>query len=476
MTAAIEDAEGEAGRGFEILHLCGGQLDTMGRLFASRLTTQFTWRSLLARQGVTRAEMDAFRDARLREIVRHAWEQVPYYRRMFEQQGVRASDIRCVADLSALPILSKKDLQALPAADITARGLDPDGLIPHLTSGSTGRTVTIRRTWFEERWLNAFRRRAERTFGQRPMDRLVCVGLDRPLDPRNDRLPQRILRGPGLQGMSILDCRQPVRTLVRQLCELQPDVLSGFAAVVWRIAMVATDAERKLIRPRFVHTGGEVLTSPMRRRIAEALDAPVYDVYGSHEFNIIAWECTQTGDYHTCDDLLLVEVLHNGRPVAPGQRGEVVATSLHSFAMPIIRFRLGDRVTKGEAQCACGQPFSTIRAIEGRMTDHFPLPDGRVVHPYELVTLILANAPWIQEYRLVQEQADLVVLHVVALAGPSPEELALVCGLVSRQLGPTVRFEVALESEIPIDPSGKTRVFRSLVESNYDSLNWSASR
>jgi len=434
----------------------------------------FTLRAASGCLPVARAEIEAFQNARLRELVRHAWENVPCYRRLFERQGLKPQDIRTVADLATIPISSKRDLQPLPAEDVVARGVDPKRLIIHRTSGSTGQPFSIRRTWFEERVLNAFRWRALRYFGLRATGRHAYIGLSHPLDPRNDRLPQRLLHALGLYHMTVLDCRQPPQAIVRQLRDLCPDVVSGLAGSVWRVALELGDADRQVLRPHFVHCGGEVLTPPMRRKVAEAFVAPVYDLYGSHEFNLIAWQCKETGDYHTCDDSLIVEVLKDGRPAAPGERGELVATNLHSFAMPFIRFRLGDIVTKGAALCACGQPFSTIRAIQGRMIDYFPLPDGRLMHPYELVDIILSNAPWVGEYQLLQERPDRIILRAVPLAAPSPEAIARVRELVSRQLGPKVQFEVALESEIQLEPSGKFRVSRSLVTSNYDGLDWSA--
>ena len=80
----------------------------------------------------------------------------------------------------------------------------------------------------------------------------------------------------------------------------------------------------------------------MRRHITETFAAPVFNLYASNEFNVIAWECQETGELHTCDDGVIIEVLKDGRPAAAGERGEVVGTNLHSFAMPLIRFRLGD--------------------------------------------------------------------------------------------------------------------------------------
>lgn len=445
-----------------------------GAAMRFRSSSLLALRTLLSGRPPARREIEAFRDARLRELVRHAWERVPYYRRLFGRHGITPRDIGGVADLAAIPTTSKKTLQALPAEDLLARGVDAERLVAHRTSGSTGLPFTVRRTWLEERVLNAFRWRALRTFGLRATDRRVYVGISRPLDPRNDRLPQRLLHRLGFRPHTIVDCHQPVEAIVRQICEVHPDVIAGLSGALWRVALSASAAERRLLRPRFVYAAGEVLTPEMRRQIGQALAVPVYDAYGSHEFNLIAWQCAQTGVYHTCDDLLVVEVLADGKPVAPGERGELVGTSLHSFAMPFIRFRLGDIVTKGTEQCACGQPFSTIRAIEGRMHDFFPLPDGRVVLPSAIVGILVRHAPWLGEYRMIQETMERIVLRAVPLFAPSVAEIGRVRGMVESYLGAGVRFEVELLAEIPPDPGGKTRLSRSLVSPIYDGLDWSA--
>jgi len=211
----------------------------------------------------------------------------------------------------------------------------------------------------------------------------------------------------------------------------------------------------------------------MRQQISAAFSAPVFDLYGTHEFNLIAWECQETGEFHVCDDSLITEVLKNGCPVAIGERGEVVGTNLHSFAMPFIRYRLGDLVTRGAETCRCGQPFSTIRGIQGRMLDYFPLPDGRLLHPYEIVLLLLHDAAsWIGQYQLTQEREDRLVLRVVPSATPTAQQLAFLKEPVAALLGEGVEFEVMLVPQLQLEPNGKFRVSRSLVKSAYDGLDW----
>jgi phenylacetate-CoA ligase len=235
-----------------------------------------------------------------------------------------------------------------------------------------------------------------------------------------------------------------------------------------RVAQIVGDEDPRVIHPRFIVVGAEVLTPSMRHQLTKAFASPVFNTYASQEFNLIAWECKETGEFHTCDDGMIVEVLKDGRPAAMGERGEVVGTNLHSFAMPFIRYRLGDIVTKGSATCPCGQPFSTIREVQGRMSDYFPLPQGRMIHPDEIIGILHSKAPWIREYQLLQEREDLTVLRVVPSVSPSPQELSLMQEPVTKLLGQGVEFRVVLVPEIQLEPSGKFRISRSLVKSVYD--------
>jgi phenylacetate-CoA ligase len=167
-----------------------------------------------------------------------------------------------------------------------------------------------------------------------------------------------------------------------------------------------------------------------------------------------------------------LEVLKDNSPASEGGRGEVVGTNLHSYAMPLIRYQLGDIVTKGSEICACGQPFSTIRAVQGRMIDYFPLPGGREIHPYEIVVLLRDSASWLRQYQLVQEQKDRIVLRVVTWTGPSAEDIASLSNSVSNRLRPGVEFQVQLVPDLQFEPNEKFRVSRSLVCSVYDGIEW----
>jgi phenylacetate-CoA ligase len=425
---------------------------------------------------MTREAILAFQCARLRRLVAHAYENVPYYRRLFDEHGITPHDIRTAADLALIPITVKRDLRAASPSDIVARGVCPERLIAHHTSGSSGEPFVIRRTWLEERLGTVLKLRVFHDFGLRPTDRQVGVGLVRSRPWIRD-LPQHILRGAGFYRWAAIDCRLPIEDIRRTLRSLRPDAILSYPGVIARVAQLLTDEDRRLLRPRLVLTGAEVLTPLMRRQIVEGLRAPVFDWYGSHELGIIAWQCKRGGGFHVADDSLILEILKDGRAARPGETGEVVGTRLHALAMPFIRYKLGDAVVQGEAPCPCGAPFSTIRSVQGRMLDYFPLPDGRVLHPYNLSeTLQDEAAHWLGQYQFTQERKDRVILRMVPRVTPSPGDLARVRQALIAHLGAGVELEMLVVPEIAIELSGKFRVSRSLVQSAYGSVEPAAGR
>ncbi len=183
----------------------------------------------------------------------------------------------------------------------------------------------------------------------------------------------RFARSGSTRG-TIVDGLQDPADVAAQLREANPDVLVGLPGMLDRLTAPELADVVRGVRPRLVIVGGEVATPAMRLRIRETFAAPLVETYASHECPLLAWECRHSGDLHTCDDGVLVEVLRDGGAVEPGERGEVVVTNLHAYAMPFIRYRLGDLATRGE-RCACGAPFAIDRGDPG--ADDRLLPAAR---------------------------------------------------------------------------------------------------
>jgi phenylacetate-CoA ligase len=414
---------------------------------------------------VSRAELTAFQDARLRRLLVHAYERVPYYRKLFDRYRLHPRHIRGTMDLDLIPLTSKQDLRDLPLSDVVARDVDPARLVVVRTNGSTGEPFVVRRTQLEQSFHAVFRYRWRRELGLRLRERIAVVGL-LPIQPPRRGLGSRVTEGLGIHPSIRIDGMQQPAAVVRQLEEFGPQMVVGPPGMLCRVAEHLLATGREDLRPRLLVTGGEVLTSVMRRRLTEAFGVVPTETYASHECPFLGWECPVTGEIHTCDDASIVEVLREGRPAERGGEGEVVVTNLHAYAMPFIRYRLADVATRGDEQCSCGKPFSTIRALRGRVIDYFPLPDGRVLHPYRILERFMPDVePWILQYQMVQDRPNRIVLDLVPKSPEAPLLQQRIQQSASSLLGPGIEFQVRLVSEIPLGPGGKFRHSRSVVAS-----------
>jgi phenylacetate-CoA ligase len=420
----------------------------------------------------SRAELRAWQDARLRRLILHAYESVPFYRRLFDRHRLHPRHIRGTVDLELIPAVDKAMMRSEDPADLLARGRDAATLLTVRTSGSSGEPFTVRRTWLEDKLQYLLRLRTLRSFGVRPRDRVVMLGVGGRPDSGDGKLIGRSLRALGFHHRQIVDGLQEPAQVAVQLREARPEVLVGLPGMLDRLTAPELAEIVAGIRPRQVVIGGEVATPAMRLRIRQAFAAPLHETYGSHECPLIAWECRHSGDLHTCDDGVLVEVLRDDRGAEPGERGEVVLTNLHAYAMPFIRYRIGDLATRAGG-CRCGLPFDAIGEVQGRMIDYFPLPDGRLLHPYEIVTrLVWGPREWLRQYQLVQERRDRVVLYAVTDGTASEDRVAEIGRAVRPALGPMVEFAVRVVDRIPFESTGKLRPSRSLVHSEYDRLRF----
>jgi phenylacetate-CoA ligase len=223
------------------------------------------------------------------------------------------------------------------------------------------------RTWTEEQVLNLMRWRTLRAYGLKLSDVIAVPRVPIGRHRRDYPLPRRIADALGFYRKDLLDLTT-VDDASRILIEREPEVIMGWPTILADLAprwnALRSPNTRK---PKFVITGGEMLSGHARAQIREGFDAPVFDMMGAHEFSLLASECPVTGEYHMSDETIYAEVIVDGRRAEPGEEGELIVTGLHSMAMPFIRYNLGDIVVQGSAQCGCGSPFSTIRSIKGRI-------------------------------------------------------------------------------------------------------------
>jgi phenylacetate-CoA ligase len=398
-----------------------------------------------------------YQTARLRALLYHAYQNVPFYRQRFDQAGFHPDQFLTLDDLHRVPVTPKDEIRLASDEEAIATDCDPSTLHRHTTGGSTGEPTRLRFTPFEDRLLMTFRLLATMRLGLRLRDRRTQIRTDQPSPGKINEhfiLPSQIV-------YAFL----PPDEMRANLRQFRPDVIRGFPSVLASFADQITDEDRLQLRPRFLTTDSENLTDLAREQLEKAFKAPVFDIYDCYECNVIAYQCTRGEGYHVMDPAVVVEVLNEGWQVQPGETGEVALTSLHAWAAPLIRYMPGDMVERGPSQCACGAPNSTLARVYGRTHDIFILPNGRKLHPKYLAAPLRPIMPVLRLYQIAQEATDRIVVKLQPIPGSeiSPQKLETLRRAMLRHLGHGVTVAINVVDEIPCEPNGKFRPYRSYL-------------
>jgi phenylacetate-CoA ligase len=216
---------------------------------------------------------------------------------------------------------------------------------------------------------------------------------------------------------------------------------------------------------RAVLTYGELIPEDVRAACRETWGVPVQDIYCCEELGYIASQCPLHEHYHVPSETVLVEILdEQGRPCAPGQVGSVVLTPLHSFAMPLIRYAIGDYAEVG-GPCPCGRGLPVLRRIPGRQRNRVVLPDGR--HTWPDISALWAAILDVEQIQLIQRSPDHVEVRYVREQPLSPAKEQSRGERIHQALGFPFRLTFAREGTIARQPNGKYETFFADIPARY---------
>ncbi|MFF9348056.1 phenylacetate--CoA ligase family protein [Streptomyces sp. NPDC014734] len=339
-------------------------------------------------------------------LVRHAQARVPRYRELIDP--ATAAAFRGPRDLPSLPVLDRTDLHSCPPGELLAAGFTTATTKPGTTSGSSGIPITVRNSERDLGYLRASYLYDMLASGLRPWDRMAYFRVKPFLRHPLERF--------GLLRTFHIDTSSTLDEQVEAFLAARPTFLVGFPHV---IASVVDELERRGTRytgARRVLFGGERLTPTARARVLGHLGARCHEVYASVEVFTVARTCRR-GSLHLRGADVVVEVEQDdGTAVlADGSReveGEILVTRLYSEAMPLIRYRLGDRVTIGPADCGCGRRTPVVLRVQGRSEDRFRGADGREFYA-DFLTYRVQDFPEVARMQLVQERPAQVTVAVV---------------------------------------------------------------
>ncbi|MFI1393523.1 phenylacetate--CoA ligase PaaK [Streptomyces sp. NPDC020681] len=399
-----------------------------------------------AGERLGRPELEALQLERLRATLRHAYDNVAFYRTAFDKAGLRPEDCRTLADLARFPFTAKTDLRDNYPFGMFAVEQSAVRRI-HASSGTTGRPTVVGYTERDlDTWADVVAR-SIRAAGGRPGHKvhvaygygLFTGGLGAHYGA--ERLGCTVIPASG--GMT---ARQ-----VQLIQDFRPEIIMVTPSYMLTLL---DEFERQGVDPRSTSLqvgifGAEPWTEEMRREIEERFAIDAVDIYGLSEVMGpgVAQECVETKDgLHIWEDHFYPEVVDpfTGEVLPDGEQGELVFTSLTKEAMPVIRYRTRDltRLLPGTARV-----FRRMEKVTGR-SDDMVILRGVNLFPTQIEEIVLRTphvAPHFQ-LRLTREgRLDALTVRAEARAAATSEQREAAARAIATAVKDGIGVSVAVE-------------------------------
>lgn len=344
---------------------------------------------------------------RLRRLLKHSYENVPFYHRKFDQAKIKPGDIRGISDLRKIPLTTREELQKLPSEYTLARNVEIKKCEKTTTSGTTGTplnlildTKTVE--YGKGLWLRTYERN-----GLRNWDKMAVIR-------HPDYFPKKYwFQHVGVMPRRYISALSTTEEQIKILERYQPDAVKGYSSALGEIARFLKNGSGH-VRPRLIFTGGELLSGRSRDLVRSVFHIEPFDTYGTSEFSLVAWECREHSGYHVNVDSVFMELLAgDGEEAAAGERGAVVCTGLNNYAMPLIRYKDDDLAVRLDKECPCGVRLPLIEGIEGRESDLLMTLDGRLISPWRFYPFPFDSYMGITQFTITQERRDRILVRLV---------------------------------------------------------------
>jgi phenylacetate-CoA ligase len=405
-------------------------------------------------ETLNRSALKALQLDRLQRIVARTWDNVPFYRKRLSDAGFTPHAIRALDDVRRLPFTTGEDLRAVYPTGMLAVPLD-ETLRLHTSSGTTGKPKAL---FFSRCDVDNAAELIARSF--------VATGMTRK-DIFQNMMTYGLFTGAlvthyGAEKIGCLVIPAGPGNTDRQLLLMQ-DFRSTSIHITPSFALYFADVlDKKGIDPRKdlalkrAFVGAEPYTEETRRKIEQGLGVQVFNSYGLSEMNGpgVAFECRAQQGMHLWEDHFLMEIINpeTGEPLPPGERGELVLTTLMREAMPILRYRTRDITSIVEEPCGCGRTHRRIQRITGRADDML-IVRGVNIYPQQIERVLMSVPKVGRNYLIVLDGLDELTVKVELSEAGFDGQLEHVVAL-QNEIATLLRAEILTKSKVDLVAPG----------------------
>jgi phenylacetate-CoA ligase len=432
--------------------------------------TPYYLKELRKSQFWSKEEIEKFQLKKIKNLVSLAYKNVPYYKKMMNENHLHPLDITDFKNFQKIPILDKnqirQNLDNLISKDINRKTIRKD-----FTSGSTGEPLTIYKDKNYSEYTKADQYRSYEFSGYVLGDkiaRLWGAHRDAPQTTFLNQFKQKIDRTLFINTFNIYE--KDMEKIINKLDTFNPDYILGYASSLYFFAKYFEKNNITNIRPKSIISSAETLYDYQRKLINKSFSAPVFNHYGCREVGAIACECNQHNGLHILAENQYVEIINRaGEHCNKGEIGKIIVTNLNNYSFPLIRYEIGDMARTSQIdQCNCQRGLPLLDEITGRTIDNFIFSKGEIIHGGYFIYIFL-DVKGVKHFQIIQEKINKLLIKIVKSDDFNENEINRIIKTIKRDLGEDIEIEVDYVSELDKTPTGKHRVTVSkIIEDYYD--------
>lgn len=404
--------------------------------------------------------INEFQEKELRKIILYCYNNIPYYKKVFDDNFIRPEEIRTKDDLKKIPVLDKETVRENYNDLIN---LKINGKLIHgHTSGSTGKSLQLLFTQdaIQMRWALWFRHKAR--FGINPDDPYatftgkVAVPINQKKPPywrENRTLKQTVFT---MHHMS----EDKIESIVDRLNRGGFAYYTGYPSILYSCAQLISERGLEITQPpNVIFTGAEYLLDNQRDLIGRVFKCFVTDQYGFSEGCGNASRC-ESDYFHEDFEYGILECYNPIENEDGSITGEILATGFTNLAMPLLRYRVGDTATWVNTKCNCGRHSTVIKEINGRTEDYVITPEGNKILRFDYIFKDTDN---VLEAQVVQKVLGEIIIRVVKRDGYNIKDEENISKEVYSKISPSLKVKFEYINEIEREATGKFRAVKSYL-------------
>jgi phenylacetate-CoA ligase len=409
---------------------------------------------------VSREEIEKYQFQKIKSLLVHCEQNVPFYKKRFKDNGFSANDFTRIDQIKSIPPLTREDLQN-NFEDIIADNYKAGRLSEGSSGGSTGQPVHYRKDnnaisagqaahllgWSLSGWKMSMK-------GLHIWGNPVTVNDE--WVKLSSKLKARLFRHHKFPAYKLND-RSNLLELYQLVSRRKYDYIDGYTNAIYHFADFLKDNGLSFKHKiKYVLTTAENLHEYQRKTIEEMI-APVFDTYGCSEINSIAYECSACGAYHIMDPHVYVEF---GNRIDPSGISELLVTDLDNLAFPMVRYKNGDLgVPVIEQGTGCEIKFSRMASISGRETDLIRLKNGGILSvPSFFGSMLLKKVRGLKQYQIEKVSEDLIYVNLVKTGRFTGDDMHIIESALKEYINDRIGYEIRFVDRIDISGAGKFKL------------------